>query len=303
MKLSSIDLNLLVVLQAMLEEGSVARAAQRLHVTSPAISNALVRLRATLEDPLFVRAGRGLVPTPRALELAPVVRHSLASLEGALDGPFDARACTRTFTLALSDSDQIATLSGMARAVSRCLPKAMLRVISIDTLVSSGGLAGAEIDCAVGPPFEGDGLHRVPLYVDQGLLVCRRGHPRLKGRISAAAFNAAGHVDIHLLLGRPGAGNRAVRDAIARAGLSRRVVMTVPSFVAAAAVVSRTDFVTGLPDRVFKVLGPAFRLQALSGAWPAMKFPLGLTWHERTHRDPACIAFRAALRSAFDDVR
>src|SRR5687768_2758711 len=101
--LAAIDLNLLWVLHAVLAERGVARAAARLRVTSPAVSNALARLRAALGDPLFVRSGRGLAPTPRALELAPVLARSFGDLEAALraGAAFDARACTRELTIAL----------------------------------------------------------------------------------------------------------------------------------------------------------------------------------------------------------
>src|SRR6188508_2876132 len=103
-ELSSLDLNLLLVLSTVLAEQSVARAAKRLHVTPSAVSNALARLRAALGDPLAVRKGRGIVPTPRAAELAPIVGRAMGELERAIAaGPFDAASCTRTFTLAMAD--------------------------------------------------------------------------------------------------------------------------------------------------------------------------------------------------------
>jgi len=298
-KLSEIDLNLLLVLDAVLEERSVSRAARRLHVTPPAVSNALARLRGIVGDPLVVRQGRGIVPTPRALELAPVLRRALVDIEASLQrGELDPAASTRTLTLAISDADQIASLSRIARAFARRLPRARLRVVSLDTLVSSGGLAGDEVDAAIGPPFEGDGIHRTFLLAEEGVLVARKGHPRLRRTLTAAQFDAERHVDIHLLLGRGGIGNAAVRDAIAEAGLRRDVAITVPTFIAAAAVVAATDLVSGMPRRVVQALARSFPLQILRAPGPSFAFELNLHWHDRTAHDPAARAFRAAILDA-----
>lgn len=299
MNLSAIDLNLLWVLHAVLSERSVAGAARRLHVTPPAVSNALSRLRGALGDPLLVRSGRGLVPTPRALELGPVLARGFGEFEAALrGGGFDARRCTRELTLALSDADQLASLSRIARVFARRLPQARLRIVSVDTLVASGGLAGEQVDLAIAPPLAGEGLHSVPLYAEEGVLVARQGHPRVRRRLSREQFNTERHVDIHLLLGRGGVGNRAIAEAIAAAGLRREVAVTVPTFAAAASVVAATDLLTGMPRRVLRTLGPAFKLQALTGPTPPFPFQLALHWHERTHRDPAVAAFRAAIVEA-----
>ena len=137
MSLSSLDLNLLLVLDTVLRERSVAKAAQRLHVTPSAVSNSLAKLRAALGDPLVTRRGRGIVPTPRAAELAPALKRALTELDNALaQGPFDAASCSRTFTLALADALQIAWLPGIASALSKRMPQAQLRVIGIDSLLS-----------------------------------------------------------------------------------------------------------------------------------------------------------------------
>src|SRR6187402_815703 len=109
--IAGLDLNLLLVLDTVLRERSVARAAKRLHVTPSAISNGLAKLRTALADPLVTRRGRGIVPTPRAEELAPTLARALAELARVVTHvPFDAATCTRTFTLAMADAGQIASL-------------------------------------------------------------------------------------------------------------------------------------------------------------------------------------------------
>lgn len=292
--LSSVDLNLLWVLHVVLEEKSVARAAKRLHVTSPAVSNALARSRALLGDPLFVRSGRTLAPTPRALELAPALARSLGELGRAvLGGPsFDPRTTTRELSIALADADQIATLPKLARKFQVRLPRAKLEVVSIDTLVALGGLAGSTIDLAIGPRQPNDGLKGIHLYDEQAVFVARRGHPRIQGRITPERFRAELHVDIHLALGRAGIGHGLAEEALAQHGLVRNVALVVPSFSAAAAVVAATDLVTGLPLRVAQALRSSLGLQILRGPEAPFHFEMHLLWHERTETDPAraCLA-------------
>src|SRR5581483_10445513 len=127
--LSAIDLNLFLVLHAVLEERSATRAAARLHVTQSAVSNALARLRQLLGDPLVVRHGRGLVPTPRAEQLAPLLRD-----------------VADRFTMALADSHQATEASRIAQAFTRRLPQAKLRVVSADYLAATNGLSSGDID-------------------------------------------------------------------------------------------------------------------------------------------------------------
>src|SRR5271170_4944580 len=147
MNLSALDLNLFVVLHAVLEERSATRAAARLNVTQSAVSNALARLRAVLGDPLVVRSGRGLVATPRAEELAPLVAQAIAHLESAVGGnkAFVPEQSTRTFTVAAADNHQTSEGSRIAAAFARRLPRAELRMVSADFLVATDGLASGEV--------------------------------------------------------------------------------------------------------------------------------------------------------------
>ena len=127
LSIQGLDLNLLLLLHTVLTERSVARAAARLHVTPSAVSNSLARLREVLGDPLFTRQGRGIAPTPRALELAPVLARTLAELDRAVSAaPFDPARCDRTFTLALADVGQVAWVPGLTRALQREMPQARL---------------------------------------------------------------------------------------------------------------------------------------------------------------------------------
>lgn len=297
--LNALDLNLLRVLHTVLQQRSVAGAARALHVTSPAISNALGRLREELGDPLFVRHGRGLTPTPRAQELAPVLSGVFAQLEDSLrGGSFDPATCTRTLTLALSDADQLTSLAAIARSFTARLPRAALQVVSLDTLTSGGGLGAGHVDLTIGPRFEEPGLYTRALFHEDAVLVVRRDHPRVQKTVTRQLFNTERHVDVHLLLGRPGAGNRQLTTALEALGLVRQVGATVPTFAAVATVVANTDLIGGLPRRVAELYCRALDLRIVAGPAAPLSFEMCLHWHERTHHDPAVACFRAAIIDA-----
>lgn len=297
MNLSALDLNLLLVLDTVLAERSVARAARRLHLTPSAVSNALARLRAALGDPLLVRRGRGVVPTPRAAELGPALAHALRELDAAVQGRrFDPATSTRTFTLALADAGQLARLPAIAARLASELPRARLRAIGIDALVSLGGLAGTEVDAVIGVQEEGPGIHVEPLHDERVVLVCRAGHPSAGASVSPRALAGLRHVAVEMA---PGHGLRDQAGlAWARAGIPREVAITVPSFAAAVAVVGATDLVATVPRSVLDVLGPRLGVRAVRAAIPLEAVTMKLCWHERTHADPAAAAFRDVVRRA-----
>src|SRR5262245_11208310 len=140
MSIEGIDLNLVLALHHVLVEGTVVGAAGRLHVTPSAVSNSLARLRDLLDDPLFVRSGRTVVPTPFARELAPQVALVVDQLRQLLEAraEFDAEACTRSFTLA--SADHIGILPGIAARFARTMPQASLRIVTLDHAIASDGL-------------------------------------------------------------------------------------------------------------------------------------------------------------------
>jgi DNA-binding transcriptional LysR family regulator len=187
MNLSALDLNLFVVLHAVLEERSATRAAKRLNVTQSAVSNALGRLRSALGDPLVVRSGRGLVATPRAAELAPIIAQAMGHLEAAIDrgNAFAPAESTRTFTIAAADNHQTSEAPRIAAAFAKALPRAALRMVSVDFLAASDGLASGEIDIAFVPSaMVGEGQLGERVFEERACLVVRRDHPRVRGKIS-----------------------------------------------------------------------------------------------------------------------
>jgi DNA-binding transcriptional LysR family regulator len=288
------------VLDTVLHERSVVRAAQRLHVTPSAISNGLAKLRAALGDPLVTRRGRGIVPTPRAEELAPSLARALGELERVVtQGPFDPVTCTRTFTLAMADAGQVASLPAIAAAFARSMPNARLRVIGIESLLTLGDLGSTEIDLHFGVRATGPGVHAEALYDEPMVLVARAAHPAHGAKLSRERLSSLRHVGVELAPGR------GFRDLLAasyeRARIPRVLALTVPTFAAAAAVTAATDLVTTLPNSLFAALGPALGLIAIRGAVPSHAVSMALCWHERTHADAAAVVFRALVRTALED--
>jgi len=291
--LSSLDLNLLLVLDTVLAERSVVRAARRLHVTPPAISNALARLRSVLRDPLIVRSGRGIVPTPRADALAPSLSRALRELDLALHGDaFDPATTDRTFTLAIADAGQVVKLPHIVATLSAKMPRARLRISSIDRLFAAGGLAGTEIDVLIGAGEKGPGIRARPLYQETIVLVARVGHPKIRPRIGKAQLAALRHVEVQVA---PGRGSRPLAVSYAALGVERDIALVVPTFTAAAAVVAGSDLVASLPDSLVSVLGPRLALRRVTTPLAPIRSTINLLWHERTHADPALSAFRELL--------
>jgi DNA-binding transcriptional LysR family regulator len=294
--LSGLDLNLLLVLETVLAERSVARAARRLHVTPSAVSNALARLRGALDDPLLVRSGRGVVPTPRAAALAPALGRALRDLDQAIHGQASDPATTeRELTLALADVLQVVKLPAIVSALAMRMPRARLRVLSIDALVASGGLGGTAVDVLVGAGDKGPGVHARPLYDEEIVLVARMRHPAIRGRVTKMQLMALRHVEVQVA---PGLGNPRVAATYAAAGIRRDIAFVLPTYTAAAAVVAGTDLVASLPASLFGVLGPRLALRLVATPLPTIATTISLLWHERTEGDPALRAFRELILHA-----
>ena len=294
MNIFSIDVNLLVVLHAVLEERSATRAARKLHVTQSAVSNALARLRLLLEDPLVVRSGRGVVPTPRAAELAPLLATALRQLDGALQRrDFSPAESTRTFTFAAADNTQVTDVPQLAALFAARLPRAFLRIVSPDYLAATDGLVSGTVDATIGPTaVRGDGLHSLPLLPEALALLVRRDHPLARRRITPALYATMAHIDLELALGRPGVGHKLVMDELQRQRLERHVAMRVPNFATAALIASRTDLVASVPRRAAEAFAAMLPLTLLRQAFALRPMPMSLLWHERTHEDAGARYFR-----------
>lgn len=303
MNIATLDLNLFVVFEAVMETRSATRAAKRLNLTQSAVSNALARLREALSDPLFLRSGRGLVPTPAAEAMAPLVAEALRRFESLLRPGlgFDPAACTRRFTLSCTDDQEVSDLPRVARRFAEVLPLATLEVVSVHRLLDSHGQLQEDVDLFLLPMELGaPGLRKAPLYTEASCFVVRKEHPLVRGRVlGAKQFEMLPHVDVHVLRGG-GVGSQAMERRIREAGLRRQVSLVVPHFLPAALAAATTDAVARLPLRFARHVCGFLPLKLVRPPFELPRYGMGLAWHERTHGDPVLRCFReiviAALR-------
>jgi DNA-binding transcriptional LysR family regulator len=306
MNLYSIDLNLLAVLHAVLEERSATRAARKLHVTQSAVSNALARLRQVLGDPLVVRSGRGIVPTPRGAELGPAIAAAMSQLDAALDRGrgFVAAESTRTFTFAAADNTQVTDVPKIAALFAKELPGATLRVVSADYLVATDGLATGTVDATISPAASlPEGARTAPVLPERAALLVREGHPLSGQRVTPKMYASMGHIDIEIALGRTGVGHKLAMEELRRLGLERNVAVRVPYFSTAALIASKTDLVASVPRRAAEIFVQMLPLRILETVFPLRPMAMSLVWHERTHEDPGAKYFRGlVLRAILGDA-
>lgn len=301
--LGQLDLNLLLVLHAVLAEGSVTQAARRLRVTQSAVSNSLARLRQLFADPLVVRNGRGIVATPLALSLAPALAQALEQLAHLLGAGqrFDAQTDARCFTLACDDAAESHDAPLLFQLMRQRLPRAHLRVVSLDYLLAQDGLASGSVDLALGPPVVTQPeQHYRRLYAQDIVMVARRDHPLVRGRVSRKLFNQLQYIDVLLTQGRTGSGGTAAGKHFAEQGLTRNVALSVSHFGAAALAASRTDCVTLLPERTARLYSELAGLRIASLPMP-LRMEMGMIWHARTDADPAHDFFRGVVSAALGE--
>jgi DNA-binding transcriptional LysR family regulator len=282
--MSTPDLNLLVTLDVLLAEGSVARAAKRLRLSPSAMSRALARLRETTGDPLLVRAGRGLVPTPRALELRERVSQLVQDAEAVLrpaEQP-DLKLLRRTFTLRSSEgfvenfgAALIARIAGQAPGVRlRFMHKADKDSASLrdGTVDLETGVVGK----AASPELRTQGLFR-----DRFIGVVRMGHPLSQGEITPARYAAGNHISVS----RRGLERGPIDEALALLELERPIVTQVAGFSTALALARTTDLIASVPERHTASLREGMHSFALPFVLPM--FTVAMLWHPRLDADPA----------------
>ena len=287
------DLNMLFALDVLLAEGSVARAARRLQLSPSAMSRALARLREATGDPLLVRAGRGLVPSPRALELRERVRQLVHDAEAALR---PARALNllqleRTFTLRNSEGFVENFGARLLARIGADAPGVRLRFVpKLDR--DSAPLREGTVDLETGVVGKTTGpeVRAQVLFTDRFVGVVRAGHPLGKGRITLARYAAAGHIRI----ARPGSGKGPLDDALASLGRERAIATTVGGFSAALAVARASDLVASVPERHTGELRAG--MHSFTLPMPMAPITVSLLWHPRMDGDPAHRWLRGCVR-------
>lgn len=284
-----IDLALLGPLDALLTERHVTRAARRLGLTQSSMSHHLARLREALGDPLLVRAGRGMVLSPRASAMAEPLHAALARVRAVVaeGAGFDAAGTTRVFVLACPDL-LAPLIPELLAALSSHAPKASLRIAPATGDVAAM-LGAGTCDLALGGALAvGPGLVQRPLGAVSFGVLARRDHPAAKRKLTVATWSAHPHVIVRSENGSP---NR-VGNALEQAGVQRTIGVTVPSFLAAAWVVARSEMFFTAPHELTAELCQALDLVSLAPPVPLPTMPVAAHWHERMQADEGHRFFR-----------
>jgi len=282
--MSTPDLNLLLTLDAVLSEGSVTRAARRLRLSPSAMSRALARLRDATGDPLLVRAGRALVPTPRALELRGQVSHLVEQATAVLRPAekIDLTQAARSFTLRTREGfveNFGALLLARARAEAPGISLHFVHKANKD----SSDLRDGRVDLETGVIGKATGpeVRARVLFKDRFVGVVRSGHPLVNGRMSALRYAQGQHISVSRL----GMGKGSIDDALSALGLEREVATVVDAFSSALALARGSDLIASVPERQTEMLRQGMHTFALPLAAPEVT--VSMLWHPRYDADQA----------------
>jgi DNA-binding transcriptional LysR family regulator len=278
------DLNLLEALDALLAENSVTKAAARLHTSAPAMSRALARLRRAFDDPLLVRAGRDLVPTPRALELRGEV-HAVAARARALFAPSDSadpRTAVRMFNLQVTDMLSAMFIPALLDDLRAQAPGISLR-LRPENLEDTPALREGSVDLEIGIISPGDPeIRSLDLVTETLVGVVRPDHPLAQGKaVTPRRFAAADHIAVS----RRGRAHGPIDEQLAELGLRRRVVAVVQSFAGALFLARETDVVCVAPARLGQSMLDALGLRTFPIPLTLPALTIGMAWHPRNDHD------------------
>lgn len=292
--MSTADFNLLITLDVLLTEGSVARAAKRLRLSPSAMSRALARLRETIGDPLLVRAGRGLVPTPRALELRERVSQLVQDVEAVLrpaEQP-DLQQLVRTFTLRTSEGFVENFAAPLLARIAEQAPGVRLRFVHKPDKDSTA-LRDGSVDLETGVVGKGAGpeLRTQGLFRDRLIGVVRSGHPLSHGQITPERYAAGDHISVS----RRGLDKGPIDDALQPLGLERQIVTTVAGFSTALSLARSTDLIASVPERHTASLRVGMHSFELPLSLPT--FTVAMLWHPRLDADPVHRWLRGCIRA------
>ncbi|MFZ1613196.1 MAG: LysR family transcriptional regulator [Holophaga sp.] len=296
LRLADLDLNLLVVLDVLLQERHVTRAAARLGTTQSTLSSSLGRLRVFLNDPLLVRTARGMMPTPRALALQPALRAALEGLSRAMDGhdTFDPATSRRAFVIAATDYPQFVLAGPLMAGLRREAPGVSVDIRPISRRFPWEDLATGELDLIVaGQTQAPSGLQSRLLFRDELVCLLRRGHPALIAPFDLESYLSLAHLEAH-----PVEGPTLADTLLARQGCARNICLHLPQFLIAPFVIMTTDLCFTVARRIAEPFVAAHPVALCSFPLEAPVVSVRTFWHPRMRDDPAHRWLREQLNQA-----
>lgn len=285
MNISGVDLNLMVAFDALMSERSVTRAAERIGLSQSGMSNALARLRTLLDDQVLVRTGDGMMPTRKALAIAPQIHQALEQLGRALSPQplFDARTSKQQFRVATVDYAELIFLPVLLDRLARDAPGIDLVISSLATGLDSDAMSAGRTDLALCPGGISEPLREQLLLHESFVCIVRKGHPTVKKRLTLKQFTELGHVLVSPK-GQPGS---HTDRQLAERGLSRRVAVVTPHFLVAPQAVAASDHISTVPQRIAKIFAAQLPLVLHKPPIEIPSFSMSMIWHSRAVHDPA----------------
>lgn len=281
----TVDLNLLLALDALLMERNVTRAAARIGLTQSAMSHKLRRLREVFDDDLLVGGRHGMVPTERAEALAGPIRRGLLELHAAIRStePFDPATTQRRFTIISSDYADFVILTRVLAYLEHHAPGVSIRMLPPDDSARAR-LEDGTADLVMGLAIEGSGLKQRAVFDESFVVIAREGHPLLADgdSLTMERYLRHGHV---LVSGDDEPG--IVERVLAERGLERHIMLRTPYFAGVPFIVARSDLLATVPWALAQEASTFAPLRLLAPPLPLPSFRITMTWHERSHRDPA----------------
>jgi len=300
MEIRRIDLNLLLVLEALLTHQSVTRAAHVLGMSQPAVSAALARLREQFGDPLFVRTGSGMKPTPRALRLAAPLRKALGILGSDVlrEPEFAPLASSRVFTINTPDIGEMVFLPRLLAHLAVHAPGVALRSVAVSASDAEGALESGEVDLSVGyfPDLSKDTHYRQRLFRHSFVCIVRADHPAVQGdALSMEQFLAMPHAVVQ-------AGGRSQEPfelEMARRHLKRRVMLRTSHFMSLPMIIAQSDLLATVPRAVGESFSRLSNIRVVGLPFEVPAYDLRQYWHKRFHEDPGNRWLRGVVHELF----
>ena len=295
--MAKLDLEWLAVFDEIYKTNSVSRAAERLGLAQATASIALNKLRTHFGDKLFSRTSKGMMPTPRAVALYPELRDIMERLETArgFRAEFVPSQSTREFRISITDISEIVLLSTLINRLQQVAPDIRLEVEKI-TVDSASKLESGEIDLAVGfmPHLEA-GFHQQILFTQNFVCLASRYHPRIGDQLSRAQFLNEGHIVVKT----SGTGHWIVDKVFEQQGMTRKVVLKLPSFLGVAHIVAETELLVIVPQKLGEKLVSQEDIRLLAPPVPLPSFSVKQHWHERFHADAGNVWLRRTIAELF----
>lgn len=300
MNLNRVDLNLLVAFEAMLEHQNVTRAGQAVGLSQPAMSAALTKLRSLLNDPLFVRTGAGMTPTPHALRLAPAIARALRIVRSEVlqDWKFDPATSQRTITLNTTDIGDMVFLPKLMRRLNQEAPGIVLKTVTLSPSETEEAMEAGDVDLSIGyfPDLIKAGFYQQRLFDHSFVCIVRAGHPQVAdGKLTLEQFLTMSHAVVHA----QGRSQEIFERELLKLGITRQMGLHTRHFMSLPMVIAESDLIATVPKVVGTTFSKLANIQVLELPFQVPSYDLKQYWHRRFHRDAANIWIRGVIWELF----